>query len=265
MKNKGNTRKTRKKALIAGIALAAIMIGGTLAAVLPFGSNNSNNSNSSRNEQNPNEVIRKLYNPVVQNASAIGSSTADITMIEFADYQCQSCAKFHRETMDDILRNFVNTGQVRYLFKDFITNNESPTTNTATPNIVGKGSTLAAEASYCAADQGKYWPYHNELYQNGENENKEWITEDNLKQLGSNAGIADPGQFSNCLASHKYSKVVIENDNLAKNIGLQSIPTFILLSNRTQPLAIQGVQPYSTFEKVFMEMQSSTTSSLSKR
>jgi hypothetical protein len=59
MKNKGNTRKTRKKALIAGIALAAIMIGGTLAAVLPFGSNNSNNSNSSRNEQNPNEVIRK--------------------------------------------------------------------------------------------------------------------------------------------------------------------------------------------------------------
>jgi protein-disulfide isomerase len=266
MKYKGNTRKTKKKALIAGVALAAIMIGGTLSPLLPFGSNNSNSSNSSRNEQNPNEIIRKLYNPVIQNASALGSTTADITMIEFSGYQCQSCVKFHRETMDEILRNFVNTGQVRYLFKDFLINNESPpATTTATPNIVDKGSRLAAEASYCAAEQGKYWQYHNELYQNAENENTEWITEDNLKRFSSNVGIGDPGQFSNCLASHKYSKVVNENDNLAKNIGLQSIPTFILLSNRTQPLAIQGVQPYSTFEKVFTEMQSSNTFSSSER
>src|SRR5919205_862395 len=185
MKNKINSRKTKKKALIAGVALAAIMIGGTLAAVLPFGSNNSS-SNSSRNEQNPNEVMRKLYNPVVQNASALGSSSAKITMIEFAGYQCQSCAKFHRETMDDILKNFVNTGKVRYLFKDFVISSESPATTTAANrNIVG---------------------------------------------------ISDPEQFSNCLASHKYSKVVNENTNLARSIGLQSIPTFILLSNRTQPL-----------------------------
>ena len=73
MKNRGNTRKTKKKAVIAGVALAVLMIGGTLAAVLPFGSNNSNNSNSSQNNLNPNEVIRKLYNPVIQNASALGS------------------------------------------------------------------------------------------------------------------------------------------------------------------------------------------------
>jgi predicted DsbA family dithiol-disulfide isomerase len=67
-------------------------------------------------------------------------------------------------------------------------------------------------------------------------------------------------EFSDCLESHRYSKIVNENDNLAKSIGLQSIPTFILLSNRTQPLAIQGAQPYSTFEKVFKEMQSSAVS-----
>ncbi len=266
MKNKSKSRKTKKKALIAGVALAALMIGGTLAAVLPFDSKNSNSSNSSRNELNPNEVMRKLYNPVVQNASALGSSSAKITMIEFAGYQCQSCAKFHRETMDDILKNFVNTGKVRYLFKDFVIDNENPTTTAAAnPNIVDKRSTLAAEASYCAAEQGKYWQYHNELYQNAENENTEWITQDNLKQFGNSAGISDPEQFSKCLASHKYSKVVNENNNLARSIGLQSIPTFILLSNRTQPLAIQGVQPYSTFQNVFTEMQSSTTSSSSER
>ena len=257
MKNRGNTRKTKKKAVIAGVALAVLMIGGTLAAVLPFGSNNSNNSNSSRNDLNPNEVIRKLYNPVIQNASALGSSTADITIIEFADYQCESCAKFNREVRDDILRNFVNTGQVRFLFKDFIINNDMPTTTTT----VNETSILAAEASYCAAEQGKYWEYHNKLYQNAEGENTQWVTIDNLKQIANNVGIGDLMQFSDCLESHKNSKTVNENDNLARSIGLQSTPTFILLSNRTQPLAIQGAQPYSIFEQAIREIQSSLRSS----
>ena len=259
MKNRGNTRKTNKKAVIAGIALAAIMVGGTLAAFLPTTSNPTNSSNSSSNNQNPNEIIQKLYSPVVQNASALGSSTADITMIEFADYQCQSCAKFQREVRDDILRNFVNTGQVRFLFKDFIVNNDMPTTTTTTTG--DEPSTLAAEASYCAAEQGKYWEYHNKLYQNAGAENTDWVTIDNLKQIANNAGIGDQMQFSGCLESHKHSKTVKENDDLARSIGLQSTPTFILLSNRTQPLAIQGDQPYSIFEQAIREIQSSSQSS----
>jgi protein-disulfide isomerase len=255
MKNKANTRKTNKKAVIAGIALAVIMVGGTLAAFLPSGSNPTNSSNSSSNNQNPNEIIQKLYNPVVQNASALGSSTADITIIEFADYQCESCAKFNREVRDDILRNFVNTGQVRFLFKDFIINNDMTTTT------VDETSILAAEASYCAAEQGKYWEYHNKLYQNAVGENTQWVTIDNLKQIANNVGIGDLMQFSDCLESHKNSKTVNENDNLARSIGLQSTPTFILLSNRTQPLAIQGAQPYSIFEQAIREIQSSLRSS----
>ncbi len=251
MKNRGNTRKTNKKAVIAGIALAVLMVGGTLAAFLPSSSNRTNSSNSSSNNQNPNEIIQKLYNPVVQNASALGSNMADITIIEFADYQCQSCAKFHREVRDDILRNFVNTGQVRFLFKDFIVNNDVSTTNEA--------SKLPAEASYCAAEQGKYWEYHDKLYQNAENEkNMQWVTIDNLKQIANNAGIENVTQFSDCLESHKHSKTVNENDNLARSIGLQSTPTFILLSNRTQPLAIQGSQPYAIFEQAIREILSSS-------
>ena len=258
MKNRGNKRKTNKKAVIAGIALAVLMVGGTLAAFLPSGSNRNNSSNSPSNNQNPNEIIQKLYNPVVQNASALGSSTADITMIEFADYQCQACAKFYTEVGEDILRNFVNTGQVRFLFKDFIVNNDMPTITTTT---VDEASTLAAEASYCAADQGKYWEYHNQLYQNAEDESTESVTIDNLKQIAKNSGIGDLMRFSDCLASHKHSKTVNENDNLARSIGLQSTPTFILLSNRTQPLAIQGAQPYSIFEQAIREIQSSSQSS----
>ena len=254
MKNRANTRKANKKLVIARISLAVIMVGGTLAAFLPSSSNPTNSSNSSSNNQNPNEIIQKLYNPVVQNASALGSSMADITIIEFADYQCQSCAKFYREVRDDILTNFVKTGQVRFLFKDFIANNDMTT-------AVDEASTLAAEASYCAAEQGKYWEYHNKLYQNAENQNIQWVTLDNLNQIANNVGIGNLIQFSDCLESHKHSKTVNQNDNLARSIGLQSTPTFILLSNRTQPLAIQGAQPYSIFEQAIREIQSSSQSS----
>src|SRR5918996_920527 len=263
MKNRGNTRKTNKKVVIAGIALAVIMVGGTLAAFLPSSSNPNNSSNSSSNNQNPNEIIQKLYNPVVQNASALGSSTADITIIEFAGYQCESCAKFNREVRDDILRNFVDTGQVRFLFKDFINNNDMSTTTSTSTTTVDEASRLAAEASYCAAEQGKYWEYHDKLYQNAEGENIQWVTIDNLKQIANNAGIVNVMQFSDCLESHKHSKTVNENDNLARSIGLQSTPTFILLSNRTQPLAIQGSQPYAIFEQAIREIQSSSQSSSS--
>jgi protein-disulfide isomerase len=188
---------------------------------------------------------------VVQNASALGSSSASITLIEFGDYHCQSCAKFYRETGEQLFNNFLKTGQIRFLFKDYIINdNNSSTADTSFP---------ATEASYCAADQGKYWQYHNALYDFSQTANTtQWATKDNLKQLARNVGIANILQFSNCLESHKYTKTVNENNNFARSIGVQTIPTFVLLSQRTKPLAIQGAQSYSIFEQAIREIQSAS-------
>ena len=84
-------------------------------------------------------LIKEISNPTYALAPALGSSKAKVTMVEFGDYQCHFCAAFQRDTKDSILHNFVNTGQVRFLFKDF-TINDKPG---------DKASTLAAEASYC--------------------------------------------------------------------------------------------------------------------
>ena len=71
-----------------------------------------------------NDIFKKLTQPVIQNASALGSDTANITIVEFGDYKCQYCARFHRETKSQLIDNFVDTGQVKFMFKDFVVNDK---------------------------------------------------------------------------------------------------------------------------------------------
>ena len=90
---------------------------------------------------------------LIENGSPImGDSNAPITILEWGDYQCTFCYKFHQNTLDTINDDFIKTGKVKLVFKDFPLN--------------GPDSILAAEAAYCAEDQEKYWQYHNELYKN---------------------------------------------------------------------------------------------------
>jgi protein-disulfide isomerase len=231
----------RKKIVIAAISLMAVMFVGTIAGFLNFApkSNNINRDPAA----DPETIFKKLFSPVSVNASALGDEQAKITIVEFADYQCPFCAKFHKETKDSLIQNFVETGKVKFLFKDLIVNDR--------PN--DKASTLAAAASYCAAEQGKYWEYNDELYKNSQGENTGWVTKDNLKQFANNIRVPDLMRFSDCVESDQYNTIVNENDSLGKNIGLTSTPTFIFY-NGTTPVAVQGAQPYELFEQIINEM-----------
>jgi protein-disulfide isomerase len=235
-KHKTDKRRINKKALIVGVALAIIMVGGAVAAVLMNSPSTALNKNN-----NKNEVIQRIVAPVSENVPVLASKggSSNVTMVEFGDYQCQYCARFHNETKDQILSNFVDTGQLRFVFKDFVIN-DLPS---------DRASTLAAEASYCAADQGKYWQYHDELYDNSRGENTGWVTEDSLKQFATRIGIQNITEFSGCLESHTHQDLVEANTQLASSIGLRSAPSFVIISNETVPIAIEGAQPYTVFKQ----------------
>jgi protein-disulfide isomerase len=194
--------------------------------------------------QNATQLIQNLSTPVTSNASALGSSDAPVTSIEFGDYQCAACYKFHADTKDLILTNLVKTGKVKFLFKDF------PILDLPTE----RASTLASEASYCAADQGRYWQYHDKLYNSWQGENTGWITEASLRQFAISIDIKNIKEFSQCLDSGKYAAVVADNFNLARSIGLTATPSFVLISNSSntqqQLLEITGTQPYAVFAKI---------------
>jgi protein-disulfide isomerase len=236
-------KKSKKKKVILGSLFAIFLLGGTFAGFSMFGQNNQNKNN---NPQDTLKILDLLTSPITPNASAIGDKKANITLIEFGDYQCQYCAKFHRETRGQLINNYVAPGEVRYLFKDFVINDKPD----------NKASTLAAIGSYCAAEQDKYWDYHDELYSNSKGENTPWITQDSLKKFAVNINIPDIVKFSTCLESQKYSNLVLQNDNLARTIHLTSTPSFILVTPGKQPLGIIGAQPYSVFEQAINQIKS---------
>ena len=193
-----------------------------------------------------NQFSSNLLKPVVDFVPILGNSS-NITMVEFGDYQCTFCAKFHNETREQIIKNFVDSGKINFIFKDYIVN-DIPT---------DKGSSMGAEASYCAGEQGKYWDYHTELYDNWKGEGTGWITNDSLKQFAKNVQIPNMEQFSKCVESNKYSSIVQNSDNIAKSMGLSGTPSFILIKDNNIESIIPGALPYEIFEQTLNRLLSS--------
>ncbi|MGA8915339.1 MAG: thioredoxin domain-containing protein [Nitrososphaeraceae archaeon] len=244
MKKKTSPKRLNKKAIVVGVVLAVVIIGGSAIAFLPASQNNPKPSTQS-NEFD--DIFKKLTRPVVQNASALGSNTANITIVEFGDYKCQYCARFHRETKSQLIDNFVDTGQVKFMFKDFVVNDRP----------LDKQSTLASRASYCAADQGKYWQYHDEVYDNSKGEDVGWVTKEILNRFALNVQVPDLMKFSECVDSQKYNDVVAQNNELARSLGVSATPTFLIIKQGRQPEGIEGAQPYNSFQEVISQLQKS--------
>ncbi|HEX7033932.1 MAG TPA: DsbA family protein [Nitrososphaera sp.] len=231
--------------IVAGIAAAFAM--SATGAPLPAASDNDNNGNSDSNTNQKDKIMRQLLSPSIPDAPALGNEDALVTIVEFGDYQCTWCHRWHQSTKDPLMADYVETGLVRFMFKDFPIN-----------DLSDRASSLAAEASYCAADQGKYWEYHDELYNNWEGENTGWVTREGLEQFAKNVAISDIDEFSDCLDSGKYSDVVRSNYDLARSIGLDATPSFIILVDGETPKLMRGAYPFSEFERVINEAYESS-------
>jgi protein-disulfide isomerase len=168
----------------------------------------------------------------------MGDSNAPITILEWGDYQCTFCYKFHQNTLDTINEDFIKTGKVKLIFKDFPLN--------------GPDSLLAAEASYCAQDQEKYWQYHDELYKNWGGERTGWITRESLDEFGNTVNL-NLDEFNTCLDEHKYQSKVISLNEFGKEVGIDATPSFLVF-NDEKIIKIRGNQPLEVFLKTFDEL-----------
>jgi len=176
---------------------------------------------------------------LIENGSPIlGDSNAPITILEWGDYQCTFCYKFHQNTLDTINDDFIKTGKVKLLFKDFPLN--------------GPDSILAAEAAYCAEDQEKYWQYHNELYKNWGGEKTGWITRESLDRFAVTVDL-DLVEFNTCLDENKYQNRVITHHEFGKEIGIDATPSFLVFNDQ-KIIKIRGNQPLEVFLKTFDEL-----------
>ena len=181
----------------------------------------------------------QIVKPVSENIKPLGDENANITFVEFADYRCPFCHKFHEETFDKVVTNLINTGKAKFLFKDFVVNDRDEY----------KGSMQAAVASHCAAEQGKYWEYVKEIYKNFKPEPQHWVTLDSLLTFANNVQIEDIEKFKNCVESNKYQNQIQESGSLAQQLGITGTPTFVVLKNDKIETIFPGAVPYESFEK----------------
>ena len=168
----------------------------------------------------------------------LGSPDAPITIVEFGDFQCHACHAWHFNSKPAIMQNYVNTGKANIVFVDLA--------------FLGRDSPRAAQASYCAEDQGMYWQYHDILYENQEERIDSWAGTERLEAFAFSLGL-DMELFEGCLDSEKYSKRVLYNIGEARKAGATSTPTFFIIGPGGEQ-KIVGAQPYSIFEQVLDSM-----------
>ena len=221
--------------IISGIAVALIVgVGFTsyYAQVVEIQDLRDNAIAKSKAEQN-------ILN--LESASPIlGSAEAQITIVEFGDYQCEMCYSWFHNTRGTIIDNYVDSGKVNIVFVDLA--------------FLGRDSPIAAQATHCADDQGKYWEYHSILYYKQEGIDNGWASKSMLKEYANELKL-DSDQFASCIDSAKYAKNVQNSYNAAVKMKVSSTPTFYLFDHENGMVEkISGAQPLSVFVKTIDSM-----------
>ncbi len=143
-----------------------------------------------------------------------GNANAPVTVVEYADFQCPACGVFYSTMEPAILKDYVDTGKVKFLFHDF------PLTQHA-------NAVPAAEAARCAGDQNAFWPMHDQLYAT----QAQW--ENSKEPNAFFAGLADQlkldrNTFAECVNSGKYTATVKASYDASLKAGVNQTPTFTI-------------------------------------
>tara|TARA_Y100000996_G_scaffold12025_1_gene9607 strand:- start:354 stop:1151 length:798 start_codon:yes stop_codon:yes gene_type:complete len=242
---KKDTSKKNKRTLHATSLGIGAMIAGICIVGISFGLGNFSESSEqliekqiSQEPQPPEQISVETF--VHHGSPVLGKSDAPITLVEFGDYQCHFCNVFYHNTEHEILENFVTTGKVNVIFKDY--------------TIIGQDSVNAAHAAHCAGEQGKFWQYHNTLYDNWSGENNGWASNENLRKFAQQVEL-DMDTFTQCNIDGKYAQLISTSNNDAQKLGITGTPAFYVISSNTGEVQrIQGAQPYEVFEKIFNSM-----------
>ena len=220
-------------AVIASIAIVAVMFGlnGTFdeseLAIKPTPEMDS---------IGPTEITMETF---VENGSPVlGNPNASITLVEFGDYQCHYCHVFFESIEGKIMKNYIETGKIKMIFKDY--------------NIIGKDSVKASQGAHCANDQGLFWEYHDILYSNWTGENNGWASGANLANYAQEIDL-EMNQWTDCMSQQKHSKTILDSNEDAKKLQLTGTPAFFVINSDGQVSKLFGAQPFEVFERVFNE------------
>ncbi len=161
-----------------------------------------------------------------------GNKDAKVTIVEFSDFQCPFCERFYSDAYKSIIKDYVDSGKVKVVFRDY-------------PLSFHANAQVSAEASECAADQGKFWEMHDKLFET----QSEWselsneLAKGKFGEYAAQLGL-NTGNFNSCLSTGKQTEEVKKDMAEGTKYGVSGTPTVFV-----NGIKLVGAQPYSVFKQ----------------
>ncbi|GIW18049.1 MAG: hypothetical protein KatS3mg064_1206 [Tepidiforma sp.] len=222
------------------VAAVIVILGGILIAVVATSGGGSSDDIAQRLRDHAANIPTDLANGM-----KLGKDDAPVKLTVYADFQCPFCLKFTGEQEIDIIDEFVKTGRVQLEYQNL--------------PILGSESVRAALAGMCAADQNKFWQYHNKLFlvqaeagqADDEKVNVGRFSDENLKKYAAELGL-DTAQFDRCLDTSQHLDEVTEQQRTANSFGIRGTPGFLV---NGQPLGAGAPASMDGWRSLFQQVE----------
>jgi len=168
---------------------------------------------------------------------ALGNPNAKVTVIEFSDFQCPFCRVLWKDTLPQLKKEYIDTGKIRFVYRDY-------------PLPFHEGAAPYAQAAQCADDQGKFWEYHDKIFQEQDKSGQgtvPFVGVATLKTWARDLGL-DGGSFDQCLDSDKYKAEVEKDAADGVAAGVSGTPSTFVNGR-----ILVGAQPFDAFKKLIDE------------
>lgn len=200
---------------LAGIAAVALVV--VLILV------NNSSSKASGNPPAASDLPAELIN-----GSAKGKPDAPVKVVIFSDFECPACKNFAEGIEKQLDEQYIKTGKVFYDYKHYPLPQHNP------------GAKYAANASECAADQGRFWDMHAYLFQEGGTALPNNLTQGRLRSMAAALGL-DTARFDDCLSREQFGNIVNADLAEARQLRVDATPT-IFVDGQKVNIAAQGYQ-----------------------
>ena len=246
--------KIVKKSTFNGLIMTIIIVIGVAAFL--GGLHISNLDSNQISQEELNDAIAKLELKILQNKlpsnkpiielkisadndPIIGDSNAPITIIEFSDFQCPFCAKFHIQTLPKITEEYIKKGKVKLVFRDFPIQS------------IHSNAWIASTAAECANEQGKFKEMHDKLFEN----QNEWNSKntDNVIILFNQYSLEmeiEEEKFDSCLRNGKYDKEIQKDLDDGRAYGISGTPGFFIGNDEIGFIELKGAHPFENFKGI---------------
>ncbi|MBN1451469.1 MAG: DsbA family protein [Anaerolineales bacterium] len=213
--------KRQRQARMQRLGMIGIIVLGALlvAAALIFPNFRTNTEFTSRPNANDN---------------VMGDPEAPITITEYSDYRCSHCGSFVFETEPLLIEDYIETGFVKFVYRSM-------------GGWISEQSLLAAEATYCAGEENKFWEYHDILFAN----QGASLDMTNFMAWAGLIGL-DEDAFRECMDERRYQARADQDAQDGNALGVQGTPTFFLtysVGGVEQTRVIEGAQPFEAFQR----------------